>query len=43
MFGATEEVEKSGFELIKENPVPGTPGLPSLQKLLADGFTVLIF
>ncbi len=43
VFGATEEVEKSGFELIKENPVPGTTGLPSLQKLLADGYTVLTF
>ena len=44
VFGATEEAEKSGFELIKENPVPGTlGGLPSLQKLLADGYTVLTF
>ena len=43
VFGATEEVEKSGLELIKDNPVPGTSGLPSLQRLLADGHTVLTF
>lgn len=43
VFGATEDVEKSGFDLIKGNPVPGTSGLPSLQKLVADGYTVLTF
>ncbi len=43
VFGATEEVKKSGFDLIKDNPVPGTTGLPSLQRLLADGYTVLTF
>ena len=43
VFGATEDVEKSGFELIKDNPVPGTSGLPSLQKLIGQGYTVLTF
>ncbi len=43
VFGASEEVQKSGFELIKDNPVPGTSGLPSLQKYTADGYTVLTF
>ncbi len=43
VFGATEDAEKSGFDLIKDNPVPGTPGLPSLQKLAAEGYTVLTF
>ena len=43
VFGAAEEAEKSGFELIKENSVPGTSGLPSLQKLVAEGYTVLTF
>ncbi len=43
VFGATEAAEKAGFDLIKENPVPGTSGLPSLQKLVADGYTVLTF
>lgn len=43
VFGATDEVEKSGFDLIKDNPVPGTSGLPSLRKLTEQGFNVLIF
>lgn len=43
VFGATEAAEKSGFDLIKDNPVPGTTGLPSLQKLVADGYSVLTF
>ena len=43
VFGGSEEAEKSGFELIKDNPVPGTSGLPSLRKLTADGYTVLTF
>ena len=34
---------KSGFDLIKENRVPGTSGLPSLPKLVAEGYTVLTF
>ncbi len=43
VFGATEEVKKSGFDLITNNPVPGTPGLPSLQQLTADGYSVMTF
>lgn len=43
VFGATEEVKKSGFDLIKGNPVPGTSGLPSLRKLISDGYNVLTF
>ena len=43
VFGATEEVEKSGFELIRDNPVPGTSGLPSLRKLVSEGYSVLTF
>ena len=43
VFGANEEAEKSGFELIKDNPVPGTSGLASLRRLAADGYTVLTF
>ncbi|MDJ1471935.1 hypothetical protein [Xanthocytophaga flava] len=33
----------SGFDLIKDNQVPGTTGLPSFIKLKNDGFNVLIF
>lgn len=43
VFGATEEAEKSGFDLIKDNSVPGTGGLPSLQKLQSEGYAVLTF
>ncbi len=42
-FGATEDVERSGFDLLTDNPLPGTSGLPSLAKLTADGYTVLTF
>ena len=43
VFGATEEVEKSAFEFIKDNAVPGTAGLPSLRNLASEGYTVLTF
>lgn len=43
VFGATEEVERSGLDFIKDNPVPGTSGLVSLQRLVGDGATVLTF
>lgn len=43
VFGATEEVERSGLDFIKDNPVPGTSGLVSLQRLVSDGATVLTF
>jgi hypothetical protein len=33
----------SGFDLVSENQVPGTAGLPSFVKLKTDGFNVLIF
>ncbi len=43
VFGGAEDAKKSGFELITDNPVPGTTGLPSLRKLATDGYTVLTF
>jgi len=43
VFGATEEVEKSAFEFVKDNAVPGTAGLPSLRKLASEGYTILSF
>lgn len=39
VFGA----EPSGFDLIKENDVPDTTGLPSLNKLHQEGFNILTF
>lgn len=35
-IGGSEEAAKSGFELIKDNPVPGTSGLSNLRQLTAD-------
>jgi hypothetical protein len=43
VFGASEDAQAAGFDLIKDNPVPGTSGLPSLRLLLADGYSVLTF
>lgn len=43
LFGALEPAQQNGFALIKDNEVPGTPGLPSLADYLADGYTILTF
>ena len=43
VFGASEEVEKSGFDLIKNNPIPGTSSLSSFRKLISEGSTILTF
>ena len=43
VFGAEEGVAEAGLSLISENQVPGTSGLPSLRKWLADSAPVLIF
>mgnify|MGYP003581497337 CR=1 FL=1 len=43
VFGATEEARKNGFDFLDANKVPGTPGLPSLSELVAEGYTVLTF
>lgn len=42
-FGGKEGAEKAGFDLISENPVPGTSGLPSLRRLVDEGYVVLTF
>jgi hypothetical protein len=43
VFGASGDVQRSGFALVAENAVPGTSGLPSLRRLVADGYHVLTF
>ena len=43
VFGATEEVDKSGFDYLTDNPVPGTRGLPSLHQLTSEGYSILTF
>ena len=37
------EVEKSGYDLLTENAVPGTSGLPSLRRLTSEGYSILTF
>ena len=39
VFGANT----SGYDLIKDNPVPKTTGLPSFSKLQEEGFNILTF
>jgi hypothetical protein len=41
--GEAKEVQKSGVELIKEDPVPSASRLPSPQKPATEGFTLLAF
>ena len=43
VFGAREGAVACGLDLIKENVVPGTSGLPSLARLVSEGYTVLTF
>jgi hypothetical protein len=43
VFGATADAEQNGFDLIKDNAVPKTSGLPSLRNLGSEGYTVLTF
>lgn len=35
--------EPSGYDLIKNNPIPGTPGLSSFVKLEKEGYNILTF
>lgn len=43
VFGAADEAGRSGWELVKDNAVPGTSGLPSLGRLVSEGYSVLTF
>ncbi len=43
VFGARDGAVQSGFDLITDNAVPGTSGLPSLATLTTKGFRVLTF
>jgi hypothetical protein len=43
VFGAREDAERNGFSLVTGNPVPNTPGLPSLESYAAQGYTILTF
>jgi hypothetical protein len=43
VFGGADEAARAGVDRIKGNPVPGTNGLPSLQKLVSEGYHLLTF
>lgn len=43
VFGAQEGVAASGFDLISDNAVPHTTGLPSLARLTEEGYSILTF
>ena len=43
VFGGSEEAEASGLDLITDNPVPGTTGLPSIASAVSEGRAVLTF
>jgi hypothetical protein len=43
VFGATEDAVASGFELIKESPIPGTSGVPSTARLVESGVNIITF
>ncbi len=42
-FRSTDDIEKSGVNLVNENSIPGTLGFPSLAKLVADGYNIITF
>ncbi|MDR4474969.1 MAG: DsrE family protein [Nitrospira sp.] len=43
VFGATEGVRACGVPIAKDNPLPGTAGLLSLRRYLAEGWSLVIF
>lgn len=43
VFGAREGAAACGLDLIVENAVPNTSGLPSLARLTEEGYSVLTF
>jgi hypothetical protein len=43
VFGAAEDVRVSEFELLTDNPIPGTSGLPSVSRLMSEGFSILTY
>jgi len=43
VFGATDAVAAGGLEPLADNPIPGTPGLNSIRRSLAEGRATLIF
>ncbi len=43
VFGATDGVRSCGVKSVNDNALPGTAGLLSLRRYLADGWHVVVF
>ncbi len=43
VFGSTADVKDCGLAEIKDHALPGTPGLASFRRYLADGWSTLLF
>ena len=43
VFGATESVRSCGGASVNDNALPGTSGLLSLRRYLAEGWSVVVF
>lgn len=43
VFGAREDAERNGFDLVTDNSVPGTSGLPSIAELAGQGYAIYSF
>jgi hypothetical protein len=43
VFGATDDVRSCGVTTVNDNAVPGTAGLLSLRRYLADGWNLVVF
>ena len=43
VFGATEGVRSCGVASVNDNALPGTSGLLSLRRYLAEGWSVVVF
>jgi hypothetical protein len=43
VFGAAKEVAACGLPEIKDHALPGTPGLASIRRYLAEGWQTLVF
>jgi len=42
-FGSADDVQASEFSFVGDNPIPGTDGLPSISRLMREGFSVLVY
>jgi hypothetical protein len=43
VFGATDGVAAARMTSLADNPIPGTPGLVSVRRYLAEGWSTLVF